>query len=156
MNKLFSLTLILFLSSALAMAERCMIVESKDGSTVAFVLEQEPKVIFSDEQMLIKDSEREVSLFIADVRRIRHGEFDTNSVEEISEAQSDSFNFKGNCFIVTAGDKSVVVSLYDLSGIRISLEKIESHNTKVVSLESFAAGIYLANINGATYKIVKK
>lgn len=118
--------------------------------------EFEPTVTFSDNQLIVTTKYFDVEFY--DLNMIRKITYKIDEGSGINDIIADKplMKFVGNDIEFTgvkAGDK---ISVFAINGIQIMDKKVAASGDFTLSLSNLSQGVYLININGRTFKIVKK
>lgn len=133
-----------------------LIVHTKDGSQVAFLLSERPKVSFSDGYLLITSSEADATYPLSDVLMFTFEEIESEATGlSLLPADETSFALEGGAIVVTGLKEGSTAKVYTIGGIMIHSEKVDG-GTWTYSLSSLSSGVYIISINGKTFKIAKK
>ena len=133
-----------------------LIVHTKDGSQVAFLLSERPKVSFSDGYLLISSSEADATYPLSDVLMFTFEEIESEATGlSLLPADENSFALEGGAIVVTGLKEGSTAKVYTIGGITIHSEKVDG-GTWTYSLSSLSSGVYIISINGKTFKIAKK
>lgn len=127
----------------------------KDGTKVDYYLNGNPKITFTDTHAVISSNGVEVNYPLQEIERITYGENAMTALNDIEGGVGD-FNFDGNTLLFHEIEAGTVVSVYSLNGALLLKDAVGKTGRYALELSGIPTGIYLVNINGATYKIIKK
>lgn len=125
------------------------IVNYQDNQPIMFSFSESPKILFQDENVIIKTSQTSISIPCTSFKSIEY--VSTNSIENCSYAPTSYlFQVRGNELLIHSTDLELLIELYDIKGMKISNSVIKGGEALSFNL---AHGIYLVSINHKTYKI---
>lgn len=132
-----------------------IVVWAKDGTKVAYALAEKPKVTFTETDLVITAKEVEVSYLLENMARFTYEE---GQPAAITNLQTDELTFKldGVSLLFPALKANSIVSVYSLNGTLVFKKTVRQHGEYAFPLSDLNEGIYIVNVNGLTYKIVKK
>ena len=84
--------------------------------------------------------------------------YEDNTVTAITNLQTDepSFRLNGESLLFPALKANSTVSVYSLNGTLIFKKTVRQNGEYAFPLSNLNAGVYMVNVNGLTYKIVKR
>lgn len=129
---------------------------AKDGSKVSYALSQRPRVTFSGEDLIISSGDNEVKYPLYQMSRFT---FESTSGIDMVDAEGDNvkpFEFNGDEMLFPAIEKDYQVSICAIDGKVIINREVKSGTTLRIPLDSLNSGIYLVNVSGITYKVIKR
>lgn len=153
--KLFSLLFMVCASALANEPQTQLVIWAKDGTQVAYALTDKPKVTFTETDLVISANGVEVNYALEDMARFTYR---TNSETAITNLQTDesSFKLKGGSLVFPALIANSTVSVYSLNGTLIFKKTVSQNGEYAFPLSNLNAGVYMVNVNGLTYKIVKR
>lgn len=157
MRKEFILSLF-FCLSLLAKAEDKLthiIVWAKDGTRVAYALDKEPMITFSETDMIIATKDIEVNYALENMDRITYGDSNASGIRNINSGEP-IYRWDGEALIFPSLVCNSTVSLYSLNGMMVFTENIKESGEYFFSLSNLNTGIYVVKVNNITYKLIKK
>ncbi|MBR3983565.1 MAG: hypothetical protein IKJ92_01245 [Bacteroidaceae bacterium] len=141
---------------AMAQSEQTqLIVWAKNGTKVAYALNEKPQITFTQEDMVITVGNVEVNY---DMENLARFTYVTNGNTAIRNLQTDEsiFNFDGEQLIFPELKTNDIVSIYTIGGALVLRKEVSKEGKYGLSLSELIPGAYMVNVNGLTYKIVKK
>lgn len=134
-------------------AQTALVVMQKTGGSVYYSFNDNPKVMFSGENMIISTSKSVVEYPIANLFSFSFDDM-ANGVLDI---KSNGANIKmtDDMLVVTGISANEVVSVYDAKGAKVSSAKAEN-GTISISLGNLPNGVYVVKSKNVSYKIVRK
>ena len=147
-----------FCFSLLAKAEDKLthiVVWAKDGTSVAYALDEEPMITFSETDMIIKSKSIEVNFVLENMDRITYGDSDASGIRSI-KSDEPIYRWDGEALIFPSLVCNSTVSLYSLNGRMVFTENIKESGEYSFSLSNLNAGVYVVKVNNITYKLIKK
>lgn len=153
--KLLLLLLFLSLSTMAENAKTHLVVWAKDGTQVAYALAEQPKITFTETDLIITSNGVEVNYTLENMARFT---YESNDNTAITNMQTDESPFKldGESLLFPALKTNTTVYVYALSGMLVFKKTVRQDGEYALPLSDIAAGAYMVNVNGLTYKIVKK
>lgn len=133
-----------------------LVVWAKDGTKVSYALNEQPKITFTEECLLITTTKVEVSYKLAQMARFTYENTDVNAIIDVNGKTVNPFTFNGDVLLFPASDKDCSVNVYSIDGKLVTNCIVRAGNTLSVSLASFTDGVYVIRVNGLTYKVLKR
>lgn len=132
-----------------------LIVWAKDGTQVAYALAEKPKVTFTETDLVITANGVEVNYTLENMARFT---YEGNTATSITNLQTDESPFKvtGESLLFPALKENCTVAVYSLNGTLIFKKTVRQNGEYAFPLSNLNTGVYMINVNGLTYKIVKK
>lgn len=132
-----------------------LVVWAKDGTQVAYALAEQPKITFTETDLVITTNGVEVNYALQNMVRFT---YESNNNTAITNLQTDEFPFKlnGELLLFPALKANTTVSVYTLNGTLVFKKTVYQNGEYALPLSNLATGVYMVNVNGLTYKIVKK
>ena len=132
-----------------------LVVWAKDGTKVAYALAEKPKVTFTETDLVIKAKGVEVNYSLVNMARFT---YETNDETTIVNLQTEESLFKltGESLLFPSLKANSTVSVYSLNGTQVFKKTIRQKGEYAFPLSNLSAGVYMVNVNGLTYKIVKR
>lgn len=132
-----------------------LIVMAKDSTKVAYSLNDEPKVTFQGETIVISAKDVLVEYQFSDIDRFFYEDRVVSSVENTTQ-ESYRFICNGEYLMFCPSNQKCQVSIWDMAGKVLIENLIDATEVYTVPLSSFERGIYLVKINDVTYKFIKR
>ena len=104
MNKILIL-IILLCNSFMLFAEELpttLVVWAKDGTKVSYALNEQPKITFTEECLLITTTKVEVSYKLAQMARFTYENTDVNAIIDVNGKTVNPFTFNGDVLLFPA------------------------------------------------------
>lgn len=132
------------------------VVWAKDGTKVAYALAEKPKVTFTETDLVITTKDVEVNYSLENMARFTYEK--DNSTTAITNIQTDESPFKLNegTLLFPSLNANSTVSVYSLNGTLVFKKTVHQNGEYGFNLSNLNAGVYMVNVNGLTYKIVKR
>lgn len=126
-----------------------------NGMTTEISLHTKPRVIFSDDKVLIQGSDVSFEYSTKDVLKFTYKKKDI--IDEINNPKNPaSFTHDDEQIVFNGIKSSDEVALYKLNGSRVDIQLHNENGNYVLPLNSVPKGMYLLHINDKTFKIIKK
>ena len=155
-QKLLLVLLSCFSLSAMADEPKVqLVVWAKDGTRVAYALAEKPKITFTETDLVITDNGVEVNYTLESMARFT---YEDNTSMAITNLQTDESTFKldGESLLFPALKANSTVSVYSLNGTLVFKKTVRQNGEYAFPLSNLESGVYMVNVNGLTYKIVKR
>lgn len=155
-TKVIMLLLSIFCLSATAKTPKNqLIVWAKDGTKVAYVLAEKPKITFTETDLVIATNGITVNYALENMLRFT---YDYNEELAITNLETDepSFKLDGESLLFPALKANSVVSLYSINGTLVFNKTVHQSGEYAFPLSNLDAGVYIVSVNGLTYKILKR
>ena len=154
--KKYILTALLLIAAAVTLkAEELssFILNTKDDSKVEFRFASNP-VTFDEADLLITDaSETSVRYPMADVVNIVFSTY-TSSVKDV-DADHIVVNLTRDLLTVSGLQAGDDVNIYNVDGALLAVAMADSDGSVALSLADLAAGVYIVNMPGKTFKFIR-
>lgn len=133
-----------------------LVIWAKDNTKVSYLLEDSPRITFTDELLVITTNSVEVDYELSQMARFTYENIEASNVVNVKGEKVCSFNFNGESLLFPTSDADISVRVYTTDGKLVLERYVHKGENLAVSLNSFNSGIYLVHVNGITYKIVKR
>ena len=148
---------VLLLSCVLgARAEEGVILIFKDGTEVAFAFSSKPRLAMGEELTIIAPDGTNVVYAYADVRNVRFGEFTITGIDSAPGTENTpdvAFRISGGQLHVFGLPKGESVSIYDLAGRRVAMQK-QTTDGSTLSIPLNATGVLVVRTStGISYRV---
>ena len=156
MKKILCLLLLTFISFSAVVAKSTMnlAVCTKDGSKVLYALEEKPKITFTDTELVITTKGVEIAYALSDMNLLTYENGETTGITNLYD--DTSFKLDGNAIVFSKLKAKDIVSLYSINGTLVFKKTVTVDGEYAVSLNDIETGVYVVNVNGLTYKFMKK
>ena len=134
-----------------------LIVTAKDGTQVAFALQEQPKVTFIESELQIQTSNLDVFYPLDNMANFKYEKRDIipSSVVNLQE-KGVPYLLEQDYILFPALVKDTEVSLYTITGVMIFSKKANQSGEYLFSLSHLNSAIYVLKVNDLTYKIIKR
>ena len=133
-----------------------LIVWAKDGTKVAYALVEKPKVTFTETDLVITINNIEVDYSIGKMARFTYEENKTTTAITNMQTDESSFKLNGESLLFPNLKANSTVSVYSLNGLLVFKKTVRQNGEYAFPLSNLNTGVYMVNVNGLTYKIVKR
>ena len=132
-----------------------LIILGKDGTKIAYALTDKPKITFTDSDLVVSVNGLTSNYLLINLLGITYSESD---VMNISNAKDDFplFYMNGNKLMFHKIKRDMALFLYKIDGSLVFKKRISKDSDTTISLSSIESGIYVLQINGTVFKIIKK
>lgn len=156
MKKLLLLLLLLpiCLSTMAEEYKTHLVVWAKDQSKVAYALDDEPKITFTETELVIESKTFKVSYPLEDMDRFTY-ESQSSGIKDL-QTEKKTFQIEGESLIFPSLKANSSVALYSLNGTLILKKTIKEAGEYSFPLSNLMTGVYMVSVNGITYKVMKR
>ena len=116
--------------------------------------EDESIAVVEDGMIIAKGVE--VNYSLENMARFTYEEDNTTTAITNMQTDESSFKLNGESLLFPALKTNSTVSVYSLNGVLVFKKTIKQDGEYAFSLSNLNAGVYMVNVNGLTYKIVKR
>lgn len=157
MKKIFLLLALIFVSYKMLAQENKtqLMVWAKDGTKVAYVLSEKPKITFTETDLVITANNIEVNYALENMARFTYESNDNTAIRNI-ESDEVSFKLDRESLLFPDLKANSSIAIYALNGTLVLKKTIRQNGEYAFPLSNLNAGVYLVSVNGLIYKIVKK
>lgn len=135
-------------------ANTVLVVTNTDGSEKKYEIDTATKLKIDRSYLVIEKDGRSEILRMRQIKKYSFGK-DMSGIGGV-EVRDDAPPFVYDGSKVTVSEAGASVLLSDLAGRVVAQASQSPDGNAVISLDGLAAGVYILNINGAGYKIVKR
>ena len=132
-----------------------LVVWAKDGTKVAYALEEKPKVTFTETDLVMTTKGIEVNYSLANLDRFTYETSENTAIRDLN-TDKEIFKLDGESLLFPALKPQSTVSLHTLNGTQVFSKTVQDSGEYSFPLSNLNAGVYMVTVNGITYKIVKK
>lgn len=132
-----------------------LVVWAKDGTKVAYALAEKPKVTFTETDLVITSNDVEVNYNLENMARFTYEDSTSTAITNLRTDES-SFKLNGESLLFPALKANSTVSVYSLNGALVFKKTIRQNGEYAFPLSNLNTGVYMINVNGLSYKIVKR
>lgn len=153
---------LLFCLPALMSAQKgkTLSVIMNDGTSVYFLLAEQPYVTFVDDAVRIVSSTNEATIKRSLVNKFEFVDEIPTSIEDVEEVEdkvaADRFELSDNAIRFEGLSPGCAVRLYSIKGEMLMLDNAGNNGALTLSLEALPSGVYLVNYNETTIKFIKR
>ena len=114
----------------------------------------QPVVTFDDNQLIVSNAYADVYSFdLSEMWKITY--YLPSSVNEI-DREATTIDFLGDNIVLHGLKNGDEITVFTVNGMQILDKKAENTGDCTLQLSGLAQGVYMINVNGKTFKIVKK
>lgn len=132
-----------------------LIVWSKDGTKVTYALMENPKVRFTESDLIISTNNIEVNYSLENIARFTYELKENTAVRNLKNDEV-SFKMNGELLLFSSLKANSTVSIYSLNGTLVFNKTVKSAGDYSYPLSGLNTGVYFVKVNSLTYKIVKR
>lgn len=149
------LSLLLTFSADASEPVKNLAVWTKDGTKVVYSLSENPKITFTETDLLITTNGVEITYSLENMARFVYEKSDATGLTDLCTDETP-FNFNGEYLLFPSLKANSIVSIYNLNGTLAFKKGVTTAGEYAFSLSNLGRGVYIVNVNGLTYKIVKR
>lgn len=132
-----------------------LVVWAKNGTKVAYALIEKPKVTFTETDLVIIANGVEVNYALENMARLTY-EKNTSSVITNLQTNEPTFMLDGESLLFPVLKANSTVSIYSANGTLVFKQTVHKTGEYSFPISNLKTGVYMVNVNGITYKIVKR
>jgi len=132
----------------------CLVILAKDNSQIVYSLSEEPKITFSPTEMLVKTPLAEMTYPLDNIVKYTYENKDVTSVVNIND--QSPISMKDNMLLFNNLQKGGSINVYNPAGALVGHYTVSSDGTYSLPIDNLTQGIYVIDINGLTFKLLKK
>lgn len=132
-----------------------LVVLSKDGTAVAYALEEKPKLAFTKTDLLITTDKTTVTYPLSNLAKFTFDKQNNTAIKNLL-SEEPIFSFDGDVLIFPNLKTNSEVSILTIGGMLVLKKKVLSDGEYSFPLSRLSTGIYIVKIDKLTYKIIKK
>lgn len=151
------LLLLLPLISVMAIANEPitqLVIWAKDGTKVAYALEENPKITFTESELVIKTNSIEINYELDKMLRFTYEDGILSGITDLKS--NGAFIFQDEALFFPSLSANSTVSVYSLNGTLVFKKTVQETSGYAFPLSNLGTGVYMVTVNGLTYKIIKK
>ena len=161
MKKLiFAFLLFCFSASLFAQKGKTLSVIMNDGTSVYFLLAEQPYVTFVDDAVRIVSSTNEATIERALVNKFEFVDEIPTGIDDVEEVEdkvaADRFELSDNAIRFEGLAPGCAIRLYSVKGEMLMSDIADNNGALTLSLEALPSGVYLVNYNETTIKFIKR
>ena len=120
----------------------------------SYELAYSPNVTFADDQVIVTTSVADVYYYaLPEMWKFTY----TSKISGINNILADNaMKFNGDAIIFPALEAGNSIAVYATNGTLVLNKTVSAAGEYCLPLSSLSQGVYMVNVNGKTYKIVKK
>lgn len=132
---------------------RQLVVWAKDGTKVAFALEEKPQITFTETELVITTNKQN-HYALENVAKFTYEQI-PDGIKNLL-ADDAAFILDGESLLFPALKAGSTVSLTSLNGKTVFKKTVKNDGEYAFPLANLNDGVYIISVNGLTYKIVKR
>lgn len=134
-----------------------LIMWAKDGSKIAtYALVERPKVTFNENRFAVECTGVEIEYY--ELEELARFTYEKDSETAVRNVLKDGPTFKMNreSILFTSLKEHSTISIYSIDGGLVLRKTLQQTGEYTLPISNLTAGVYMINVNGSTFKIVKK
>lgn len=132
-----------------------LVVWGGDGTKVTYALSESPTILFSETTLTIEVKNAKIDYDLNNVDKITYETIESSEIDGLN-SDEEIMNIDGDFINVSAPLVDCHIAIYDVKGTLVYSRKIPKNEDFFFSLSDLSQGAYIVNINGKTYKLVRK
>lgn len=132
-----------------------LVIWAKDGTRVVYILEEKPKITFTETDLVVTVKSIEVNYALENLAHFTYESSDNTAIK-ILETDETLFKLKGESLFFPALKSNSSIAIYTVNGALVMKKTIQDNGEYALSLSNLNSGVYLIDVNGLTYKIIKR
>lgn len=132
-----------------------LVIWSKDGAKVAYALAEKPRITFTKTDLVITTQGVEVSYLLDNMARFTYEKVSEAGITNL-EKDETIFELNGDTLLFPSLKANSTVSVHSVNGVLVFKQTVRQNGEYSFPVSNLNTGVYLVNVNGLTYKIVKK
>lgn len=152
------LLMLLPLISIMAVADEPidnLVVWAKDGTKVAYALAEKPKVTFTETDLVITSNGIEVNYVLENMARFTYEKSSSTRITNLENGET-SFKLDGELLLFPSLKANSTIAIYSTNGTLVFKQIVRQNGDYSFSILHLNTGVYIVNVNGLTYKIIKR
>lgn len=135
---------------------KAFVVNLTDGTTVRYIITDNPKVTFDEGDVYVRSDIAEAVYAHSEIQKFYFEDYIVSNMNSVEAQKEIIFRYVDRNLVEVMGDiRGVPVRLYGMDGCL--LQNFIAQDTSVqIDLTGLSAGIYIININSRTIKIYKR
>ena len=134
-----------------------LIMWAKDGSKIAtYALVERPKVTFNENRFGVECKGVEIEYY--ELGELARFTYEKDSETAVRNVLMDNPTFKMNreSILFSSLKDNSTISIYSINGSLVLRKTLQQAGEYTLPISKLTAGVYMINVDGSTYKIVKK
>ena len=152
------LSILVFCLTLPIMAEESgtrMVLWSKDGTKVAFDFKENPIITINQEELILTTDSTQINYSIVNLDKITYENVIVDGIINLT-AQEPIISFNGEMLVFPSIETNSTVSLYRQDGKLVLKKTILQKGEYDIPIHTVEKGLYIVDLNGITYKFLKK
>ena len=133
-----------------------LIVQTKGGEKMEFVLSEHPKVTFTTNELLIETESNAVYYPLSDMARFTYKNVTPSTGMIDITTNKTMFNLSGDLLVFPSLPENCEVKIYSADGMLVYNTKTKQAGEYSFAMSGLNTGTYIVSVNGSTYKILKR
>ena len=132
-----------------------LVVWMKSGEKVYYDLEEQPKTTFSGSNVVITTNTIEVAYPLEQVLRYTYENL-ASDIETLLTDKEVYVSRQGDVITFQNLHSAQPIQLFSADGKLLKTYDVNHHPSASISLSAYPTGLYIVNVNGVTYKMMKR
>lgn len=157
-KSLLILTLFFLTLSVSTRAEQfaeSIVLKLKNGETISFALDEQPKLTFSQGNLILSSNTYESIYKLSDIEGYQIKYSDTNSVPSIIEGEQ-VLRQEAGCIYISGLKSQTAVKVYSTGGVVVCSTIANTDGSATIDLSAQQSGVYVISYGANSIKITKR
>ena len=132
-----------------------LVVWAEDGTKVAYALAEKPKVTFTETDLVITSNGIEVNYVLENMARFTYEKSSSTRITNLENGET-SFKLDGELLLFPSLKANSTIAIYSTNGTLVFKQTVRQNGDYSFSISHLNTGVYIVNVNGLTYKIIKR
>ncbi|MBQ5388087.1 MAG: hypothetical protein IIU55_03310 [Paludibacteraceae bacterium] len=133
-----------------------LIITAKDGTQIAFALQDKPQVTFMENELYVHSINMDVSYSLENIATFKYEsrELASNSIN--LQAHGITYLVQNDYILFPALSKDTEVALYTIMGTKIFSTRTIQDGEYIIPVSHLVPTVYVLKVNGLTCKMLKR
>lgn len=131
-----------------------LVIWKTNGERINILLNENPKVTFTENEMTITTKMNKVSFSATDVIRFTYEDIPTG-INNVAKGNDAMFSIEDEYLNLSNLSQSSLIHIYRTDGTLLSTAKANSNGSAKINIANFASGIYIVKTSVGNFKIHK-
>lgn len=132
-----------------------LVIELAAGDTATFVLDEQPKLTFSDTSLYITSATYEAEYALNDLHRYSFRQVQSSGITATEAGRDGNLRQNGGTVTISGMAPGTAVKVYSTGGVAVSSASADSGGRVTVDIAPLPAGVYIVKYGDNTTKIRK-
>lgn len=147
---------ILFLPLLLKAEKTHLTITAKDGTQIAFALQDKPQVTFVEDELYVLSLNMDVSYSLDNIAFFKYESRDISSNSINLQENGITYLLKNDYILFPALSKGTEVALYTIMGTMVFSTKTVQDGEYIIPISFLVPTVYVLKVNDLTCKMLKR